>query len=531
MKPIAEIEVERVALQEKCDAQKTRKERNRLGQFATPLQLALDMMRFAKKLLPIEQNVRFLDPAFGTGSFFSALLQEFRKECLEKSTGFEIDRRYSDGAAQLWSGSKLELHSTDFTTASAPDEAGKFNLIVCNPPYVRHHHLTAAEKSRLHVLTRSISNASLSGLTGLYCYFLLLADAWVRDGGVCAWLIPGEFMDVNYGVPLKEYLLSKVTLLRVHRFAPNDVQFDDALVSSAIVCFRKTLPNKQHSVSFSFGGSLNSPKALRTVPLSRLRSDSKWTERSLHKPTETSRLRLSDIFDIKRGLATGDNKFFILASEQARAHSLPMRFLRPILPSPRYLPMDEIDADADGNPILDRKLFLLDCRLPENRVRSEYPKLAQYLESGKSEVAKGYLCRSRSPWYSQENRPAPLLLCTYMGRRRTPNDVPFRFILNHSKATAANVYLLLYPRAQLSHALEQNPELARKIWNWLNALPPNAVLSEGRVYGGGLHKLEPRELGNVPADGITKLLGTFLKKTPQQLGFGNVQDQFSSCDS
>ena len=45
-------------------------------------------------------------------------------------------------------------------------------------------------------------------------------------------------MDVNYGKAVKHYLLSRVTLLHIHRFDPNDVQFADALVSSAVVWFR-----------------------------------------------------------------------------------------------------------------------------------------------------------------------------------------------------------------------------------------------------------------------------------------------------
>ncbi len=58
---------------------------------------------------------------------------------------------------------------------------------------------------------------------------------------------------------------------------------------------------------------------------------------------------LGDLFRIKRGLATGDNRFFILTREQIEQHELPWEFFEPILPSARYLKGDHIKADAQGN--------------------------------------------------------------------------------------------------------------------------------------------------------------------------------------
>ena len=39
-------------------------------------------------------------------------------------------------------------------------------------------------------------------------------------------------------------------------------------------------------------------------------------------------------------------------------------------------------------------------------------------------------------------------------------------------------------------------------WKFLNEIEPAELLDHGRVYGGGLHKLEPRELSGFPAKGL-----------------------------
>lgn len=66
----------------------------------------------------------------------------------------------------------------------------------------------------------------------------------MTDGGIAEWLIPSEFMDVNFGTAIKQYLLSDVTLLHIHRYDPEKVQFDDALVTSSVIWFQNKKPNQ-----------------------------------------------------------------------------------------------------------------------------------------------------------------------------------------------------------------------------------------------------------------------------------------------
>ena len=509
IRPDTSIEARRLTLQRNLDATKTRAERNRMGQFATPTALAREILGYAKHQMDADTKVRFLDPAIGTGSFYSALLEIFSEERIGTAVGYEIDPHYATPAAALWQATGLDVRQADFTRAKAPPSAAAFNLLICNPPYVRHHHIVKGDKHRLRQLTRSACGLELSGLAGLYCYFLGLSHRWMVDGGLAGWLIPSEFMDVNYGLGIKQYLLDTVDLLHIHRFDPDDVQFGDALVSSAVVWFRKASPNASHEVRFTYGGSLTCPAMERSIPTAALRHDRKWTRYpKADTDTNADAPVLSDYFTIKRGLATGDNNYFILSAEELERRRLPYEAFRPILPSPRYVSDDEISADSDGNPLLERRLYLLDCRLTESDIKTRHPSLWEYLEEGKSRrVAKRYLCRHRRPWYAQENRPAAPLVCTYLGRSDTKRGRPFRFILNNSRATAANVYLMLYPKPLFAEATAKHPDLMRLVWEYLNAIRPTDLLGEGRVYGGGLHKLEPRELGNVPVEGLSELAG------------------------
>lgn len=513
---IERLEAQRLEIQASLDAEKSQADRNKMGQFATPTALARELLSYLiEKFLAKGEGVRFLDPAIGTGSFYSALRHSTPNERIDIAEGFEIDGHYGEPAKALWAQQGLQYHMSDFL--EAPPRAD-FNLVVCNPPYVRHHHLDKEQKGRLQRIAYEVFEKRLSGLAGLYCYFMARSHEWMDEGAIGAWLIPSEFMDVNYGRAVKHYLLEQVELLQIHRFDPNDVQFADALVSSAIVIFRKQAPRYDSLVEFSFGGSLAAPTKRLEVAKSALKSEMKWTRfPAAQVRGPQSGPRLNDFFRIKRGIATGDNRYFILTEDQIEERGLSRSAFRSILPSPRYLQTDMVEGDSKGDPKLEKRLFLLDPKSSPEEIEEHDTALWQYLEEGKGRgLHERYLCSHRKPWYAQEKRdPAPII-CTYLGRSDKKSGRPFRFILNRSNAITANVYLGLYPTPRLQSALREDPDLIEKIWKILNEVSADVLLGEGRVYGGGLHKLEPRELANLPVPQIAELLPIELRPVTQE---------------
>jgi hypothetical protein len=214
---------------------------------------------------------------------------------------------------------------------------------------------------------------------------------------------------------VKTYLTEHVKLLHIHRYCPSDVQFCDALVTSAIVVFEKASPPPHHQVRLSFGGPITHPATSETVSLAALRRARKWTGLIMGPEPHAKELHtLGDFFSIKRGIATGANAFFILERDEAIRRGIPAEFLRPTLPSSRHLPDAVIETDPDGYPRLEKPLAVIDCDLPEKVIRERHPDFWRYLEHGKARgIHAGYLASRRIPWYSQERRRAAPFLCTY----------------------------------------------------------------------------------------------------------------------
>ena len=84
-------------------------------------------------------------PPSAPDRFTPRSLRLFRPKTIEAATGIELDPFFAEAAAALWGKTGLHIVQGDFTKQKPP--AQRFNLVLTNPPYVRHHHLIRRKRT------------------------------------------------------------------------------------------------------------------------------------------------------------------------------------------------------------------------------------------------------------------------------------------------------------------------------------------------------------------------------------------------
>ena len=85
------------------------------------------------------------------------------------------------------------------------------DLVIMNPPFVRQESLKNIRTSYKDELQRVFNNYSslIDKRMSYYCYFLFLADIFLKKGGKIAAVIPASFLRVNSTYKIRKWLLEK----------------------------------------------------------------------------------------------------------------------------------------------------------------------------------------------------------------------------------------------------------------------------------------------------------------------------------
>lgn len=476
------------ALSETPSEQQRRSQRRRSA-VITPPELARDVAEAIARLVPDDEMIDFGDPAVGSGILYAATRRAFGGERVNSARVVEIDPATAQLVERRWARSGISVLQGDFLNA-AP-ELDAWSTVLANPPYLRSQAIEF-DLEPLRLSLQSQLNLHISRRSDIYLYFVLRAHAWLREGAVAAWIIPAEFQVTTYGAALRKYLSENVTLLRMHTYSTDTPIFENALATTCVVIYRKESPRPDAKAMVSFGSTMSSPSSSFSCAAIQLQQARRWSYLSLtSKEVEgIESLRLGDLFELKRGIATGANSFFILSDGDLERLSVKQEWVLPLVPPARELRSGWIQSDENGNPRVSSPRWVINTSESVEKLRESSPRFAEYVQDLLETVGDRYLVSHRPAPLLQEARlPAPFLFL-YMAKRVKSGT---RFIRNESNSTYLNNYIGMYPKPKAFELFTGLGELHDRLMR----IPASELERCGRLYGNGLLKLEPRELSEV----------------------------------
>jgi methylase of polypeptide subunit release factors len=182
------------------------------------------------------------DPAVGAGAFFIAAKNLFRKKRRRINLcGAEVDRE----ALRQAESNGLSARDLDQVVIGdfvlRPSDR-RFPAIVANPPYIRHHRLSASVKESLRALSAEIIGKELDGRAGLHIYFLLRALQLLAEGGRLAFIVPADTCEGVFAQTLWRWIASHYRLDAVVTFTPEASPFPNVDTNPIILLIRNARP-------------------------------------------------------------------------------------------------------------------------------------------------------------------------------------------------------------------------------------------------------------------------------------------------
>lgn len=454
--------------------------RQTYGQFFTPPALAKLMLKWV--IQPQPQII--LDPAFGLGIFYRQFLtlQGDNPALSSQFFGYDIDRLILSYCQDIASDLSLILVNADYLTA---DIAG-VDAIICNPPYMRFQKFS--DRTSILANLEMKLGYKLPGHSNLASLFLVKSLAELNPGGRLAFLMPFEFFNTGYGIPVKQNLVENNLLKHIILIKNERDLFPDALTT---ICLLLCENNGQDElIKFSHvttQENLDEIDDLSQLEYSQraaaqLPSQQKWSP-LLESPRDSHMIpegfyNLSSYGAFKRGIATGANAFFILKPSRVKELNLAADCCSPCISKSHQIQDFVLTDDGFFRLVQsDQAVYCL------NVLTTSHPEVKAYIEFGeRCRFHQRYLTKRRHPWYKLETRqPAPLLVGVFHRGR-------FKVIRNFSDALNLTCFHGFYPNLLGLNWLDHI------FVYFISDLGQKLVKLNQRQYGNRLDKFEPGDL-------------------------------------
>lgn len=315
--------------------------------------------------------------------------------------GYEIDKRLCEAAT-------LPSRALLVNKCAFSDRIDDADLCIGNPPFVRNQDLPSGWRQEVSSLLSQRTGVTLSGLANAWQYFFLLALASLKPDGLCALVIPFEWVSRPSARILRDYISSRHWNVSVYRLI--DSKFNSVLTTSSITIVDKRQKNGCWKYFEETGDGeykmLPSPSGSDKGVLPYLRRSAPRTStpraiRGLSPGTQTV-LTLTEGERVRNGLKIG-------------------RDVVPCITTLRLLP-PEIDQLTDS--VFDAfyrspgaKCWLLRTDKAPSSV------LQAYLEAVPASAYQTATCLEREAWWKFNMPPVPALFVSQSFKGRFPKAV------------------------------------------------------------------------------------------------------------
>lgn len=394
-------------------------------------------------LFTIADGARVLDPCFGGGVFVESLLENTDHNVL----AVEIDKDSFDMFNNPNS-ERCKLLNCDFF-----DIEEEFDGIIMNPPYVRQEEIDAM--AELGVTKQKLQMAcglmTISTKANLYMYFILRAILLLKDEGELIAIFPNSWTNTPVGKQFREQI-SHYGCITDFIYVTGDPFVGSPMVDVCILKFKRNAVGDTHYMKMNVNGD--------TYAIAESSNEQNKRQEGL--------VKLHTIANIRRGVTTGANKFFVNPPLFTQDHlvdilSSPKDFYGYTTKKCKQDKLLVIPSEKDANE--EEHTYLENCAMV-------------ILKEGKPQTLK-HLIENGQNWYSISMPSSAQIIFSYIVR----NNI--KFVLNEGNRNVRDNFYMISGKTE-------NPLFMMALLNNYHVFLQ--LERCGKTYGKGLLKLQKYDI-------------------------------------
>ena len=443
------------------------------GSFYTPEDLIEYMVKYVSER--IEPN-SILEPSAGDGRFV-VHLNSFRCPITlvekDENKATELKSHYSDTCV---------VHCDDFLKFSTVEEK-RYDLIIGNPPYITKKMMPEDQRDLSLNIIHEFKLAN-DLFQNIWVPFILASLSLLVSTGTIFFVLPFEFLQVQYAEKLREFLEKKFNIIEITTFEDRvfaDIEQD--------ICLVYLSNNQRVDPYIKYTTRVSATDTTQTFESTIMRNKplKKWSNCILDDAETEELTRLTNLYpqigsfgDISPGIVTGANSFFVLAKTDIDALKVSDDAKLSIITKGSSIPPLLFFTQQDFSLLEQTNVRTRLLNLNGVQVEDFSDLLKDYLKTGEEkEINNRYKCKKRGRWYD-----VPIIKNGSVCFFKRFHWLPKVLVNLASVYTTDIVYNIRF---------KDDYEPQSFAFCFYNSLTLALCEYNGRFYGGGVGELVPNE--------------------------------------